>query len=58
MYMRKLVKEQRKYHYTSFIDVLSKGFISNPVKVVIFDFYPGGMYHMGDFLFDKSFMSL
>ena len=42
----------------SFIDVLSKGFISNPVKVVIFDFYPGGMYHRGDFLFDRSFMSL
>ena len=58
VYMRKSVKEQRKYHYISFIDVLSKGFISNPVKVVIFDFYPGGMYHRGDFLFDRSFMSL
>ena len=41
MYMRKSVKEQRKYHYISFIDVLSKGFISNPVKVVILTFTPG-----------------
>ena len=47
MYMRKSVKWQRKYHYISFIYVLSKGFISNSVNVVIFDFYPGGMCNRG-----------
>ena len=47
VYMRKSVKWQRKYDYTSFIDVLSKGFISNPVKGCDFDFYPGGMHNRG-----------
>ena len=47
VYTRKSVKWQRKYHYISFIYVLSKDFISNTVKIVIFDFYPGGMYNRG-----------
>jgi len=47
VYMSKPVKWQRKYHYILFIYVLSKGFISNSVEVVIFDFYPRGMYNRG-----------
>ena len=47
----------RKYHYILFIYVLSKGLISNPTKVVIFDFYPGGMYNRGVTFFYRSYMS-
>ena len=58
VYMRKSVKSQRKYHYISFIYVLSKDFISNSVKVVIFDFYPGCMYNRGVTFFDRYYISL
>ena len=42
----------------TFIHECPNGFISNPVNVVILDFYPGGMYYKGDFLLDRSCMSL
>ena len=59
VYMRKSVKSQRKYHYISFIYVLSKDFISNPVKVVIFDFYPRVYVQQGGWLFfDRYYISL
>ena len=51
VHMRKSVKWWRKHDCTSFIDVLSKGFISNSVKGCDFDFCTGGMHNRGgDFL--------
>ena len=48
VFARKSVDQHRKHHYRSFIDGCPNGFISNPAQGMIFEFYPGGMYHRGD----------
>ena len=58
MYMRKSVKWQRKYHYISFIYVLSKCFISNSVNVVILTFTPGVCATGGGDFFDMYYNTL
>ena len=59
VHMRKSVKWWRKHDCTSFIDVLSKGFISNSVKGCDFDFCTGCMHNRGGWLFVKMWhMSL